>query len=401
LEKEIQELNNLKRKTHQDSMLLLQKSVSIQQQLVNNEKYQLQVDRLNARSKEDSSLILEREKRILFADQAIANAQNRIKLKNFEIKNQRIILISSISGLVLTLVLFIILFTSFRQKKKFSKQLERQNRELEIQGQGLEKANYLLSMQNLEITASINYAKRIQEAILPAAKKVKDHFEDYFLIYKPKDIVSGDFYWMERMDNKIYFALIDCTGHGVPGAFMSIIGNRLFNEVFFTKKITDPAQFLEALDIGIKEILRQEVTENNDGMDVCFCCFERIEDNKLKVRFAGAKRPLFYYMTDKDEIALLKGDRKPIGGKYYHDVIFTNKEIILTKGDVLYLTSDGYTDQNGPEMKKLGTKRLVDILKENATKPMSVQKKALETELDTHQEGEDQRDDITIIGIKL
>lgn len=401
LEDGIQELNRLKDRSRQDSLLIFEKNIAIQNELLNNARYQLELSRLNARSRKDSLQIRERERRIYLAEQEIENAKNRLKLKNYEIKNQRIILISSISGFVLLLILFIILYSNLKEKKKLTKTLELQNKKLEIQGQGLEKANYLLSMQNLEITASISYAKRIQDAILPPETVLRSHFSDVFLIYKPKDIVSGDFYWLEKVDNKLFFAVVDCTGHGVPGAFMSIIGNRLLNEILYTGNIHDPKELLERLNEGVRHTLQQDITENNDGMDICLCAIEPVANDKFKIIFSGAKRPLFYYIKELEEVKTLKGDRKPIGGRYYQEVRFTNKEIILSKGDFLYLTSDGVMDQNAPDMKKMGTKRFVEILTENAGKSLPDQKQALEYELDLHQQGEDQRDDISVIGVKL
>lgn len=400
-QKKVEELKLLKNKTKRDSLLLLQRNAEIQQKSLNNAKYTLKLARLNAKNREDSLLIKEKENQILKAEKRLEKANHKIKLKNYELENQRIILISSLSGLVLILILFFIVYRSFKERKKFAQKLELKNEELENQRKGLEKANFLLSMQNLEITASISYAKRIQDAILPTETQLKKQFKDYFLLYRPKDIVSGDFYWMSKLKGKIYFAVVDCTGHGVPGAFMSIIGNRLLDDILLNQEICDPSALLEKLDQGVKETLQQSVTENNDGMDVCLCMLETVEHEKTKLTFSGAKRPLFYYEKELEKIKILKGDRKPIGGRYYQDVNFTNKEIILSKGDIIFLTSDGIMDQNGPDLKKLGTRKFIEIIQENAKKTMSEQKNALELVLDNHQQGEDQRDDISVIAVKL
>ena len=205
----------------------------------------------------------------------------------------------------------------------------------------------------------------------------------------------------------IFIATVDCTGHGIPEAFMSMIGNSLLNELIKQRHICEPKDILTQLNFEIKKSLKQEITENKDGMDVCLC---RIDSNRThsnlthyKITFTGAKRPLFYYESNKKELFKLKGDRKCIGGNYQqaNNINFTNQEIILQKDDLIYLTTDGYIDQNNKERKRFGTTKLTKILSEIANKPLAEQKQILETELDKWKRNEKQRDDITVIGIKL
>jgi len=271
-----------------------------------------------------------------------------------------------------------------------------------------------LKFQNENITASIKYAKTIQQAILPQRETLLSAFES-FLIFRPKDIVSGDFYWFSRFDdeNKIFMAVVDCTGHGVPGAFMSMIGNRLLNEIVNERRVFEPNKILEYLNVNIQKALMQSRTSNNDGMDVCLCAIEKksnsssenFDSTKIKVTFAGAKRPLYFKTSDKDNIQSIKGDVRTIGGKERLLKVevfpFTNHEIWFNKGDMIYLTSDGLVDQNSPTRKRFGYERMFEALISNITASMEEQGATLEKALDKHQAGAEQRDDITMIGIRL
>jgi len=275
--------------------------------------------------------------------------------------------------------------------------LQRQNEEIQAQRDKVEQ-------QNLHIKGSINYALTIQTAILPL-KEVLDNYFENFIIYRPKDIVSGDFYWFYNKEetNELFVATVDCTGHGVPGAFMSMIGSRILSEVVAEKDSITTSELLEELNLRIKKSLKQSKTENNDGMDVALCCITDTEDKRKKVTFTGAKRPLLYFRMQDEDISILKGDRKSIGGARIKrvNIPFTNQEIILDKGDMLYLYSDGMIDQNNSKRKKYGTWRFVKLLNQIAKSDIEFQKEKIEEALDVHSESEEQRDDITIWGIKL
>jgi len=297
---------------------------------------------------------------------------------------------------------------SDRQEK-----IQQQSEEILMQSKDLQEANKLLKKQhtrlehqNQYIGSSINYAKTIQQAILPFQANMKATF-DYFLLYRPKDVISGDFYWLTKIDDGIieknFIAVVDCTGHGVPGAFLSIIGSRLLRETIVEKRIYDPKLILERLDKGIKLALKQKHTENQDGMDVCLCLLEKQLDDSTKVTFSGAKRPLYYYDASKSEMNVLKGTRRSIGGwrQARRKIEFESEQIIAQSGDIIYLTSDGYITQNAPNRKSFGSERLIGILQRNAYLELAAQQKVLENTLDTYAQNEDQRDDITILGIKL
>ncbi len=232
-----------------------------------------------------------------------------------------------------------------------------------------------------------------------------DKYFDNFIIYRPKDIVSGDFYWFTVIENQaiqtFFVSVVDCTGHGVPGAFMSMISNSILNEIVKVRKIHDPKEILLKLDIEIRSSLKQDITENRDGMDVVMCKIENGENNKIT--FCGAKRPLYFYNSGSNILDKIKGDRRSVGGTKlrYSKVQFTNSEIDFSKGDEIILSTDGFVDQNNNMRKRFGSTKFHRITSTILTKPTSEQKQILETELDKWQGTELQRDDITMIGIKF
>jgi serine phosphatase RsbU (regulator of sigma subunit)/tetratricopeptide (TPR) repeat protein/putative methionine-R-sulfoxide reductase with GAF domain len=262
------------------------------------------------------------------------------------------------------------------------------------------KQKEIIEEKNKHITDSIKYAKRIQEAIIPGEDSVKELLKNSFVLYKPKDIVSGDFYWIERKENKILFAVVDCTGHGVPGAFMSIIGfnglNQIVNEYGYTK----PSEILTQLNKTISYTLRQRVEDSviRDGMDMAICCID-LDNNKLE--FAGAFNPLF--IIRNNEVLEIKGDKQPIGNFLGHEnYVFTNREIDLLPSDKLYLFSDGYADQfGGPIGKKLKYNYFRQLLLDNHQKPMPDQKQAIDSFFENWKEGYEQIDDVCVIGVGI
>jgi serine phosphatase RsbU (regulator of sigma subunit)/ligand-binding sensor domain-containing protein len=267
------------------------------------------------------------------------------------------------------------------------------------------KAYQIISNKNTNITDSIRYAQTIQQAVLPIEEEMKAYFEEHFVIFRPKDIVSGDFYWATQTKDKIFVAVVDCTGHGVPGAFMSMLGHAFLNEAVSQQNLTDPAEVLEWLDREIKISLRQEQKANADGMDISLCVIDKnkTQNEEIKITYCGAKRPLFYVLPSTTDLQVIKGNRRSIGGysrkKSYID--FTNQELFLPKGTVLYLFSDGYTDQSNPKGTKLGTPQLLEQLPILAFLPIEEQKQKLVDLLDNHQKDTPQRDDITFMGIKI
>jgi len=271
--------------------------------------------------------------------------------------------------------------------------------ELEKAHNKLQVSKAVIEEKNRNIMASITYARKIQQASLPTEERLKNVLKDYFIIFRPRDIVSGDFYWFGQNGHRYFIAAVDCTGHGVPGAFLSMMGNMELTEIVKEKPVHDPAALLMHLHNAIRRALQQETgdSKSGDGMEVAACMIDRETGN---VTFAGAGRPLYYVCNS--ELFEIKGDRKSIGGRQREKKrTFKNHEIPIRSETVLYLTSDGFADQNNSENKKYGSLRLKQFLKAHAHLPMDRQQDAILLELRDHQGIEEQRDDITIIGIKL
>jgi serine phosphatase RsbU (regulator of sigma subunit) len=252
---------------------------------------------------------------------------------------------------------------------------------------------------NKDLTASINYASRIQRAILPEPKEIKGLAENIFILLIPKDIVSGDFYWFSQVNDKLIIAAVDCTGHGVPGALMSMLGNSYLEEIVNNREITDPAKILDELSVEVKRALRQkgERDEAKDGMDIAICVFEK---NQKSLQYAGAHNNL--YMLRKNELIEFSADRIPIG--YYDDTDkrFSKHEIVTKPGDIIYLYSDGYADQfGGPNTKKFKYAQLKELIIKIHKKPLKEQKKILESRFLEWKGNNPQTDDVLIIGLKL
>jgi serine phosphatase RsbU (regulator of sigma subunit) len=265
----------------------------------------------------------------------------------------------------------------------------------------LEIAKRTIEEKNRYTTDSIRYAQTIQHSILPTEEMLDAcfGFQNHFVIYKAKDLVSGDFYWCKKIGNRIFFAVVDCTGHGVPGAFMSMIGSILLNEITSQKPYLLPAEILEEMHEQVRIILRQEDKYNDDGMDMGLCLLENVNNGK-KLTFAGAQFPL--YRVNSLDVVKYRGENRSIGGKQKDKHIFTNTVIEdLQKGEMIYLLTDGFTDQNDLHRIKYGSSRLQEKLKHICTLPLFSQKEILEKELEAQLAGTEQRDDITFLGIKI
>lgn len=276
-----------------------------------------------------------------------------------------------------------------------------QNRELKVQQEEIRIQHDTIEKRNRNITQSIKAAKLIQEAILPQEDRMKQMFDQYFVLYRPRDVVSGDFYWLSKVNNTRILGAIDCTGHGVPGAFMSMIGFALLNEIINTKKISQPSEALTNLRQEVKKAFRQTETRHGDGMDVGLIAVEDDDDGKVKVEFAGAKRPLWYIAHDSPQLQVVEGSRVSIGQAYKMKRVIDNKTYIFEKGTLLYLGTDGFADQNNIERTKFGTKPLTKLIYELHSKSLIEQKQVLEDTLDEFMVGTEQRDDILLLGVML
>ncbi|QTD48772.1 AAA family ATPase [Sulfidibacter corallicola] len=260
-----------------------------------------------------------------------------------------------------------------------------------------------LNKKSSDLMSSLRYAVRIQQAMLPVAGSLKQAFDEHVLFFSPRDVVSGDFYWFHGVGDRVFLAVVDCTGHGIPGAFMSMIGYTLLNKIVRETGITDPGEILAELHVGVRQALRQEVEKNNlnDGMEVCFC---RIDRDTKRLVFAGAGRPLYMVRSkaEQNEFVSIKGSRKLIGGRQKEKRrTFETHELEFGKGDMLYMVTDGFMDQGDAAGKKYGSRRFKGLLQEMARLRAGEQKRMLQVELNEHQGAQSQRDDMTILGVRL
>jgi serine phosphatase RsbU (regulator of sigma subunit) len=280
-----------------------------------------------------------------------------------------------------------------------NEEIMQQKEEIEAQRDEIEAQRDHISKQNLEMTQSIEYAKRIQTAVMPKMDYIESILPEHFILFKPRDIVSGDFYWMTKTDNKIVVAAADCTGHGVPGAFMSMLGISFLNEIVNVRNETQPDQILNHLRDSIKSTLSQtgKEGESKDGMDIALCTIDLIT---RKLEFAGAYNPL--YLIRNGELIETKADKMPVGIHMAEKESFTHNEISLEKNDCIYLFSDGYVSQfggeNGRTYKSVPFKKMLSIISD---KPMSKQCEMLDQEFVEWQGYNNQVDDILVIGIRF
>ena len=288
-----------------------------------------------------------------------------------------------------------------RQRDKAQKKIQEYlEKELEARTSVVMKQKGEIELQNIGITDSINYAKRIQSSILPDINKLKDAFKDAFIFFHPRDIVSGDFYWFDKLeDDKFIIVCADSTGHGVPGAFMSMIGSTLLQDIVTRKRISKPSQILSLLDKQIFSTLNQnvELGVSNDGMDMVVCEFNT---NTRHLRFASAMRPVIIVLDG--ESYYIKGNRSSVGGESVIEKYFDDQEYYLNEGDTVYLFSDGLPDQfGGIDGKKMKIARLKRLIEQVSKLPMNEQKEAIAKFFFDWKGSYEQVDDILLMGVKV
>jgi serine phosphatase RsbU (regulator of sigma subunit) len=335
-------------------------------------------------------------------DLALKEKEARLKLAA-QFRNTVIV------GFLLVLGFSLLVLWLYFQKRKVNallelhyKQLEAQKDEILDQKHKLEKINIQLQLKNVQILDSITYAKKIQEAILPYEKSIKNRLPESFIFYKPRDIVSGDFYWFSEQDEKLFIAAVDCTGHGVPGAFMSMIGNTLLNEIINEKKYIKPSNILKKLNNSIVHILnqtedREEVQD--DGMDMSLCAID-FENQKVEIACANHYAIVFQNGVYSE----IEGDVFTIGGIFAikKENEFSNHQIDIRKGTTIYMLSDGYQDQfGGEDNRKFMTDNFKDLIKSIQQYPMEQQQSILSETFDTWKGDYKQIDDILVIGLRF
>lgn len=328
--------------------------------------------------------------------------QKEIEIQNLklteqdtEIKSQRITIFSSFGGVILLLALAIVVLRANKHKQKANLLLKKQKLEIEIQKNIIEE-------KNNDITDSIEYAKHIQDAILPEKEKILQALPESFILYMPKDIVSGDFYWsMQAATGETLIAAADCTGHGVPGAFMSMIGSNTLTKIVAEHNQTQPGEILTRLNGEIKSALKQktEGSSSKDGMDIALLKLTR-ENESIRVDYAGANRPLIYF--ENGEMKEIPPDKNAVGGFTNDHFKFTNHSLTVAKDCMLYVFSDGFADQfGGPKGKKFMVKNLKELFDSIKYLPISAQEKTLQDVFLAWKGNREQIDDVLLIGIRL
>ncbi|MBA3683571.1 MAG: SpoIIE family protein phosphatase, partial [Bacteroidetes bacterium] len=307
-----------------------------------------------------------------------------------------------LSSLLMIIVNYVIYLRTRRLKKTevlLRGMVEEKTQLLQQEKEEVEKVKTQLEVKNKDITDSINYAKRIQEALLPSKNMILDKLPDTIIYYRPRDIVSGDFYWFAETADTYIIAAIDCTGHGIPGAFMSLIGSTLLNEIIYDYQFTEPAKILSELNEKVIKTLNQKTNINSsyDGMDMSVCS---ISKDKRTCLFAGAHRPL--YLINEHGLREIKGSPLSIGGDLKEGKkLFQEHTIYLNKGDMLYIFSDGYSDQFNELGKKFTTKRLKAMLLEINNESIKTQYHAIKEKFESWTGNGHQIDDVLIIGIRV
>lgn len=331
--------------------------------------------------------------------------EKEIALANEEKKRQQVVSISiGIVG-ILTFIFLVIILNRLkitRQQKaviaETNEELNQTNEEILAQRDEIERQKNLVEDKNNEITASISYAKRIQTAILPPQSNLDEHLPNCFVYYSPKDVVAGDFYWMEERDGNIFFAAADCTGHGVPGAMVSVVCHGALNRCIREYKLTTPSEILDKTRELVIQTFEKSETQMKDGMDISLCVWNKKDDT---LQFAGANNPLYFIKKGETTMGIIKGDRQPIG--FTHNPIpFTNHKLSINELEALYLFTDGYADQfGGSEGKKLGHKHFREKLFESRFMTSSQQKEEIAHFFNRWKGDEEQVDDVCVIGVKF
>ncbi len=356
------------------------------------EENRLITDSIYNKEKSNQIALLELSYQSAKKEQQIVLQQLELDHKEAELNKELVKRRALIISLVLSFILILVIILSLRTKHKDNRLLQQQKEEIESQRDKL-------SRQHEDITSSINYAKRIQDVLLPPMEIVKSIFPESFVFNTPRDIVSGDFYWIHQIGDNIIFSVVDCTGHGIPGAFMSVLGVSLFNEVIIKKGNMQSDIILNELRVETKKALHQQgkIDEMHEGMDLALCILNKKTNN---LQFSGAYNYL-YILRDKN-ILQYKGDTMPIGKHIKEKTSFSKQEITIQKNDILYLFTDGIIDQlGGKDKTKYSSATFRKKITEISHKPLETQKKLLESEFKTWKGTTPQTDDVLVLGIKI
>lgn len=342
---------------------------------------------------ENKLKITEKEK--IIADQNLNIEKNKVERASL-----RSILSIVFAGLAVAVIAFILLFYNNRKTKKLFIVIEKQKEEVEFQKE-------IIEAKNKDVMDSIAYARHIQGSMLPSDKTMKELFKEYFILYKPKDVIAGDFYWTEMIQQKAVIVVGDCTGHGVPGAMVSIVACNALNRAVNEFKLTDAGLIFDKVNQLMQETFSKSDYEVNDGMDGVICIFDL---ENLKLHVAAAHNPI-WITTPTNKTALwdetwilsqINPDKQPIGRFKEKIVPFESKTINVQKGEMIYLFTDGYADQfGGPKGKKFKNKQFQEVLTSISNMPLEKQRDDLNTTIENWKGNLDQVDDILVIGIRV
>ncbi len=405
------QIENRKKKLAKQDLLLKAKEKEIrakQDEIISQE---IKIDRYRVD-------ILEREKKftdlnnlIRANNDTIASQENVLEKKNEYIQKQLFYRYIYIFVILVLLIVAYFIYRNYRLNRRMNKTLSEKNEEIILQKDKLQKqantldvTNKQLKENNFQIKAGIRYAKTIQLAVLPGANSISGYFKS-FVFFRPKDHVSGDFFWaycMKKQDRKFFFAaVVDCTGHGVPAAFMTFVGNNLLNEIVIRDGETDPVKIMDKLNEKVLEVFSKENWSSRDGMVLSLARIEKLPKGKHEVLISSAKQSVFVKFAKQDKILRLRGDAKEIGSPHYDMVDFTLHPFNLEKGDTIYMLSDGFVDQNNPARKRFGTNRVKTLLEYVSKYDIEQQHDYVAFALDNFRQNAEQRDDITMLGLEL
>lgn len=400
IKKTQEEMNKIKSQTQQSEQLRLMEEKALDEQnkkLAEEEKVLKKEEEVLKRTEEATH---QKDETISQLNQDNRSKEVSIQEKDAEIETEKMTIYLSFACLLLLAAFGFVSYRNYKAKTLANKQLSEQAEEIKAKSVELEKAFEEIKGQNFKIHSSINYAQRIQEAMLPKEQDLRTPFQDSFILFKPRDYVSGDFYWFgsEPSSQEFIVAACDCTGHGVPGAFMSMIGYNLLNEIY-QRGVRSTNRLLEELHVGVRNALNQHSNENRDGMDVAVCKYNKSTNT---VTYAGAKNSVYYIKNN--QLEEIKGDVNPIGGVQKEEKrVFTEHTIAIDQPTCVYLFSDGYPDQfGGEDGRKFMYKKLKELLLQIHLKPMQEQKQILLATMDQWQANKHKQiDDMLIIGFKV
>lgn len=376
---------------------MMSDSLFLQQKL--NEQNAAQIELLN-KQKELQDLLIEQQEKELTYEKEMAKAKNRV-------------ISLLIGGILIFVIAFLLILRLYVQNKRQKERLKILYDELSVKNEKIEKQKEILSVQkndlaiqkedlakqNKKISDSINYASRIQQAILPVKVAIEENFKGAFIFYRPRDVVSGDFYWFAEVENKKIIAAVDCTGHSVPGAFMSMISNTLLNEIIKANRTTDLDVVLNQLNKGVIKTLHSShnVEGLNDGMDISIYKFE---EGTRRAKFASANHSSVVFVDGERKI--IEGDFYSIGGMEEDmDINFKEVEVDLGKEAFIYMFSDGFIDQFNKKGRKYMSKRFFNFLGSIQGNSMDEQDKLMEKEFDSWKQNFRQIDDVLVMGMKV